>query len=97
MGTYYHLACRPCGQYIHFGKKLHEDDTERLQGMYSEQSQEWMADARVWQALQAFLFEHTGHALFFDHDAHDHAIEEYTEVDADSLLETQLRGQVEHP
>lgn len=65
MGTYYHLSCRTCGQYLHFGKKLHHDATERLQGMYSEKFQEWIGDARVWQALQAFLFEPIGHPLFF--------------------------------
>lgn len=97
MGTYYHLSCRTCGRYVHFGKRLHDDGPERLQGMYSEKSQEWMADTRVWQALQAFLFEYVGHTLFFAHDEHDHAIEEYTEIDADSLLGTPLRRQVEHP
>ena len=86
MGTYYHLSCRKCGQYVHFGKKLHHDDTDRLQGLYSEKSQEWIRDERAWQAIQTFLLEHIGHPLFFDHDEHDHTIDEYTETDVDSLL-----------
>ena len=83
MGTYYHLSCRQCGQYVHFGKKLYKD---RLQGMYSEQKNTWINDERVWHALQSFLLEHKGHALIFDNDDNDISIEDSVEVELDYLL-----------
>ena len=51
MGTYYHLSCRQCRQYLHFGKKLHKDNKDKLQGMYSEQTNTWINDERIWDAF----------------------------------------------
>lgn len=86
MGAYYHLACRQCGQYLHFGKKLLKDNRDILQGLYSERSQNWISDERAWNATQSFLLEHVGHPLFFDHDEHDHSIDEYEEAELDRFL-----------
>jgi len=52
MGTYYYLSCRQCRQYVHFGKKIHQDNKEVLQGMCSENTDAWISDERVWHALQ---------------------------------------------
>jgi hypothetical protein len=49
---------------VHFGKKLHHDGADKLQGLYSEKLQEWIRDERAWKAMQAFLLEHIGHPLF---------------------------------
>ena len=86
MGTYYHLSCRQCRQYVHFGKKIHQDDKEVLQGMYSEKTRAWIRDERAWQALQSFLFEHRSHPLVFDHDEHDTTLDNYVEVELDTLV-----------
>jgi hypothetical protein len=86
MGTYYHLSCKECRQYVHFGKKLHEDSKGALQGMYSEKNHSWVNDERIWDALQSFLLEHQGHTLVFDNDANDMSIDDYVEVELDHLL-----------
>ncbi len=86
MGVYFHLACRKCGQYLHFGKKLHKEDRDTLQGLYSEQSNKWISDERAWDATQAFLLEHVGHPLFFDDDEQGRSIDEYDEVGFDRFL-----------
>jgi len=85
MGVYYQLACRWCGQYISFGKKLHREGHDRLQGLYSEEKNEWVRDARAFQALQAFLLQHEGHQLTFAMDTTKEA-QEYEEIDIDSLI-----------
>ena len=87
MGTYYHLACRKCDRYLHFGKQLHQDDKDTLQGLYSETSHAWIRDTKAWEAVQSFLLEHVGHPLFFNDDEHDRSIDEYDEVDVDRLLQ----------
>ena len=86
MGTYYHLSCRQCRQYLHFGKKLHKDNKDKLQGMYSEKANTWINDERIWDTLQAFLLEYRGHVLIFDNDDNDMAIEDSVEVELDHLL-----------
>ena len=86
MGTYYHLSCRQCRQYLHFAKKLHKDNKDKLQGMYSEKANTWINDERIWDTLQAFLLEHRGHVLIFDNDDNDMAIEDSVEVELDHLL-----------
>ena len=85
MGTYYYLSCRQCRQYVHFGKKIHQDNKEVLQGMCSENTDAWISDERVWHALQAFLFEHRSHPLVFDNDEHDNTIDNYIEIELDAL------------
>ncbi len=86
MGTYYHLSCGQCRQYLHFGKKLRKDNKDKLQGMYSEETNTWVNDRRIWDALQSFLLEHRGHVLIFDNDDNDIAIEDSVEVELDHLL-----------
>jgi hypothetical protein len=86
MGTYYHLACKQCRQFLHFGKKLYKDDKFMLQGMYSEKNNNWINDERIWGVLQSFLLEHQGHTLVFDNDDTDISVEDYVEVELDHFL-----------
>jgi hypothetical protein len=85
VGVYYQLACKWCGQYISFGKKLHRKGHDILQGLYSEEKNEWIRDERAFQALQAFLLQHEGHQLTFALDNTQEA-QEYEAMDIDSLL-----------
>ena len=87
MGTYYYLSCQQCGQYIHFGKMLHTQNRLVLQGMYSETAQAWVQDARIWEAIQAFLFDHRSHPLRFESDEDNRTLDEYVEVELDVLLQ----------
>ena len=87
MGTYYYLSCQQCGQYIHFGKMLHTKNRLGLQGMYSETAQAWVQDARVWEAVQVFLFDHHSHPLRFESDEDNSTLDEYVEMELDVLLQ----------
>ena len=95
MSTYYYLSCQQCGQYLHFGKMLHTQDREVLQGMYSETTQAWVQDARVWEALQVFLLDHRNHPLRFESDEDNSALDEYVEVELDMLLHKRKRIRTE--
>ena len=86
MGGYYHLACRDCRHYIHFGKKFSGETGEVLQGMYSEKTNRWVQDARIWEAVQTFLLEHEGHTLCFGGDGDEGAIDDYIEIELDHLI-----------
>ena len=87
MGTYYYLSCQQCGQYVHFGKMLHTQNRAVLQGMYSETAQAWVQNARVWEAIQTFLFDHCRHPLRFENDEDSRVLDEYVEVGLDVLLQ----------
>ena len=86
MGVYYHLSCRDCRHYIHFGKKLSSETGPLLQGMYSEKTNSWIRDDRVWEAVQTFLFEHEGHTLCFGGDSASTSMDDYIEIELDHLL-----------
>jgi hypothetical protein len=94
MGVYYHLSCRHCGRYVHFGKKLRQDNRDMLQGMYSEKTHEWIDDERIWRAPQSFLLEHKGHSLIFDSDDDDNTIDDYIESELDTLLKREHKNKV---
>ena len=87
MGTYYSLSCQQCGQYVYFGKMLHMQNRAVLQGMYAETAQAWVQYERVWEAIQAFLFDHRRHPLRFESDEDNRAPDEYVEVEVDVLLQ----------
>jgi hypothetical protein len=95
MGTYYYLSCQQCGQYVHFGKMLRMQERVVLQGMYSETARAWVQDERVWEALQAFLFDHSKHPLRFESDEDNSALDEYVEVEFDALLQKRERIKIE--
>ena len=85
MGVYYYLSCQDCRQYVHFGKKLSTKTGAVLQGMYSEKTNRWINDNRIWEAVQAFLFEHQGHTLSFGNDDDYGTIDGYMEIELDHL------------
>ena len=95
MGTYYYLSCQQCGQYVHFGKMLHTQGRTTLQGMFSETTQAWVQDKRVWEALQVFLVDHCSHPLRFESDEDNTALDEYVEVELDALLHKRERVKLE--
>jgi hypothetical protein len=66
---------------------LHTQNRTVLQGMYAETAQAWMQDARVWEAIQAFLFDHRSHPLRFESDEDNKVLDEYVEVELDVLLQ----------
>jgi hypothetical protein len=71
--------------FITNGKKLHRKGHDTLQGLYSEEKNEWMRGERAFQALQAFLLQHAGHQLSFALGNTKEA-QEYEAIDIDSLL-----------